>query len=190
MVLTTRLFPLFLFLASNVPRITPRKPENKSKGKLIRNDHLKDFRSAFATMAPSMVSPTPSSAAPLAAPTQAPATQYFEACFLDMVTSDLDSSGSIERDEFLEFINVRGRRLCWQQTELSLRQTSIYNRLACLCRGNDSNVDSDATCCLGDDAKLPLVNALNAEARTDAQFEFLALVCQDTDMTIPNNCSR
>eukprot|EP00977_Amphora_coffeiformis_P008788 scaffold1992_cov187-Amphora_coffeaeformis.AAC.6 len=189
MMFTTRLYLLCLLLASKVSRTTPRKPEKKQQAKLIRNDHLKDFRSAFSdTMAPSMVSPTPSpSATPAAAPTAPPATQYFEECFLDLVTADVDGGGAIERDEFLEFINVRGQRLCWQQTDLSLRQVSIYNRLACLCRENDN---SDATCCLGDNAKLPLTNALQPDERTAAQFEFLALVCQDTDMTIPDNCSR
>ena len=191
-----RLPLLCLLLASKVSRTTPREAEKKQLGKLNRNDHLKDFRSS-SMVTPSIVVPTAPSAMPSSTPsylptirarqpTAAPTTQDLENCFIDLVTADTDGSGAIERDEFLGFINIHGQRFCWQQTELTLRQLAIYNRLACLCLENDPN---DVACCLLDNAKLPLTNAMNTDERTEAQVEFLTIVCQDVEGTIENLCS-
>lgn len=99
-----------------------------------------------------------------------------------MADSDEDRTGSIERDEYLNFINVFGEQFCLSQDELTLEQHAAFNTLACFCRSIDGN---DDTCCLFDNGKLTYTNALNPAARTISELIFLTSICTVTFQTLP-----
>mmetsp|Transcript_3598 Transcript_3598/g.7175 ORF Transcript_3598/g.7175 Transcript_3598/m.7175 type:complete len:491 (-) Transcript_3598:180-1652(-) len=109
-----------------------------------------------------------------------------EGCFSDLVESDIDGSGAIEKDEYLNFINTYGRRICWYQEELTLEQHGAFNSLACICRSQEGN---DASCCLLDNAKLYNTNALNPAARTEEELLFMTVACVVTDGTLRHLCT-
>lgn len=109
-----------------------------------------------------------------------------DGCFRDLAQADLDGSGAIEKDEYLNFINVYGERICWYQEELTLEQHGAFNSLACICRSQEGN---DSSCCLLDNAKLPTTNALNPELRTEEQLLFMTVACVVTDGTLEHLCT-
>jgi hypothetical protein len=110
----------------------------------------------------------------------------FEGCFADLVTADIDGSGSIEKDEYLNFINVYGERICWYQDELTLDQHGAFNSLACMCRSQEGN---DASCCLLENAKLPNTGALTPGTRTEEELLFMTVACIVTDGTLEHLCT-
>lgn len=109
-----------------------------------------------------------------------------DGCFKDLMDADIDGSGAIEKDEYLNFINVYGQRICWYQEELTLEQHGAFNSLACICRSQEGN---DASCCLLDNAKLPNKNAINAVERTEEELLFMTVVCVVTDGTLQHLCT-
>jgi hypothetical protein len=56
--------------------------------------------------------------------------------------------------------------------------------LACICRSEEG---SSVDCCIGDNAQIPTVGALD-ENRTVTQKNYLTSVCNLTDATIENRC--
>lgn len=120
----------------------------------------------------------------------------FEGCFADIAASDEDNSGNIEKEEYLNFINVYGQRLCWSQETMTLQQHGTFNVLACLCqtRGRTADVFADVdqldrTCCIGSNAKLPTAGVNESpEARSDEDSAFLTRVCRLTDRTLEFSC--
>ena len=109
-----------------------------------------------------------------------------EGCFDDLMTSDLDGSGAIEKDEYLHFINVYGVRICYDQDELTLEQHGAFNSLACMCEAQEGN---DASCCLLDNAKLPTANARTPELRTNEELLWMTVTCVVTDGLLEHRCT-
>ena len=133
--------------------------------------------------------PPPVTESPTAGPTDdipVPDHLDLEGCFGDLFEADIDESGAVERDEYLNFINLYVERLCASpQDELSPEQQSAFIALACTCREEEG---SDPSCCLVDNAALSTTNALNPSDRTEEQQNFLTLVCVVTDSTLQNLC--
>ena len=101
-------------------------------------------------------------------------------CFQAMRDADVDGSGWIEKDEYLTFINLYGGSyLCYYSDELTLSQHEAFNYLSCICRNH-----TDPTCCLLDNAKLPVAPAENSTF----MYTWAVATCVETDSTLVNNC--
>jgi hypothetical protein len=108
----------------------------------------------------------------------------FPGCFSDLQKADRNGDGFVKQNEYLNFIQEYGKRICFSTDALTLQQSATFNTLACICR-NIAGETSD--CCLEDNARIPTAGALS-DARTPSQLSYLTTVCKLTDSTIDGQC--
>lgn len=106
----------------------------------------------------------------------------FPGCFGDLNRADRNRDGVVRQAEYLGFIQEYGKRKCLTNPELTLKQTGVFNKLACECKARGG---AD-TCCLGQNANIPTQGALNSQTRTEGELQFLTEVCKLTDATLPD----
>lgn len=111
----------------------------------------------------------------------------YEGCASDLHRTDRNGDGGVDQDEYLNFIQEYGKRICFETSRLTLQQNSIFWNLACRCVVRDDNPTSD--CCISDDAKISTAGAnLPPTQRTSTEQEYLITVCKLTDATIDSKC--
>ncbi|EEC43641.1 predicted protein [Phaeodactylum tricornutum CCAP 1055/1] len=109
----------------------------------------------------------------------------FEGCFSDLVTADVNGDGFVKQNEYLNFINTYGKRICHYQEKLTLQQEIAFSSLACNCRSQE-NASPD--CCLRENARIPTTGVSSPSQRTEEQSQYLTSVCVVTDDTIDGEC--
>jgi len=110
----------------------------------------------------------------------------YPGCFSDLATADRNGDGVVRKNEYLDFIQTYGKRICHTTDRLSLEQVSAFTSLACLCQGYEG---FGQDCCLGDNARIFTNGALNPD-RTQDELRNLVAVCRVTDGVIyqPRGC--
>lgn len=102
----------------------------------------------------------------------------YDGCFQDLVTADRNNDGVIKSNEYLGFIQQYGKRICYTQEKLTLKQKSAFITLSCRCQGKDN---ASPSCCLGGNAEIPTAGALDPRTRTATQYADLVAACRVTD---------
>jgi hypothetical protein len=97
----------------------------------------------------------------------------FPGCWSDLAKADRNGDGYVKENEYLNFIQEYGKRICFSTDALTLQQSATFNTLACICRSEEG---SSVDCCIGDNAQIPTVGALD-ENRTVTQKNYLTSVC-------------
>lgn len=109
----------------------------------------------------------------------------FPGCYSDLATADRDGNGFVKQNEYLNFIQLYGKRICFSEDALTLQQSATFNTLACICLEEKG----DPSCCLGDNARIPTSGAtLPISKQTPHQQNFLTTVCKLTAATISGKC--
>jgi len=110
----------------------------------------------------------------------------YPGCMSDLITADRNGDGVIKKNEYLDFIQTYGKRICHTTDRLSLKQHAAFNTLACRCQGIEGTADD---CCVGPKAEIITAGALNA-GRTQEELFNLVAICRVTDGTIeqPRGC--
>lgn len=108
----------------------------------------------------------------------------FAGCWSDLNKADRNGNGFVTRNEYLNFIQEYGKRICFETDALTLQQISTFNTLACICRSQEG---ASYDCCIGDAAQIPTAGALDT-SRTPTQKHYLTSVCKLTDATIDGRC--
>jgi hypothetical protein len=108
----------------------------------------------------------------------------FPGCWSDLAKADRNGDGFVKQNEYLNFIQEYGKRICFSTDALTLQQSATFNTLACICRSEER---SAVDCCIGDNAQIPIAGAMD-EKRTPRQKNYLTSVCKLTDATIDGRC--
>lgn len=111
----------------------------------------------------------------------------YEGCYDDIHRADVNGDGKVKIDEFLNLINLYGRRICYNQKSLTDPQRAAFNQLACRCEREEG---SSPECCIGRyNAHIDTDGAnLFPSQRTDAQKLSLRTTCIVIDGTIGGEC--
>ena len=110
----------------------------------------------------------------------------FPGCYSDLNRADRNGDGWVKRNEYLNFIQEYGKRICFSTDQLTLQQSATFNTLACICRTQEGSAED---CCLGDNAQIPTAGSLLPESQqTPSQRNYLTSVCKLTDATICGQC--
>ena len=110
----------------------------------------------------------------------------FPGCYSDLAKADRNGDGYVKQNEYLNFIQEYGKRICFSTDALTLQQSATFNTLACICRSQEGTSED---CCLGDYAQIPTAGALLPENKqTPGQKNYLTSVCKLTDATIDGQC--
>jgi len=110
----------------------------------------------------------------------------FPGCYSDLHRADRNGDGFVKQNEYLNFIQEYGKRICFSTDALTLQQSATFNTLACICRSQEG---SSTDCCLGDNAQIPTAGSLlPIEQQTPGQKNYLTSVCKLTDATIDGQC--
>lgn len=110
----------------------------------------------------------------------------FPGCYKDLHLADRNGDGFVKQNEYLNFIQEYGKRICFSTDALTLQQSATFNTLACICRSQEG---SSPDCCLGPNARIPTGGALlPISEQTPSQKNYLTSVCKLTDATISGRC--
>lgn len=110
----------------------------------------------------------------------------YPGCYSDLHKADRNGDGLVKRNEYLNFIQEYGKRICFSTDKLTLQQSATFNSLACICKSQEGSKDD---CCIGDKAQIPTSGALTPIAdQTPGQKNYLTTVCKLTDATIEGQC--
>jgi hypothetical protein len=110
----------------------------------------------------------------------------YPGCYSDLHKADRNGDGLVKFNEYLNFIQEYGKRICFSTNALSLQQSATFNSLACICKTQEG---SAADCCLGDNASILTSGALTPIAdQTPSQQMYLTTVCKLTHATIEGHC--
>lgn len=108
-----------------------------------------------------------------------PRTIQFEKCFGNIVGSDRNGDGKLNKVEYLDFIQTyAAEQKCVENPKLTLQQAGVFNAIACGC----INEGGESNCCLGTKAFIRTDGALNKD-RTAQEENYLTNVCRLTDET-------
>lgn len=110
----------------------------------------------------------------------------FPGCYSDLNLADRNGDGFVKQNEYLNFIQEYGKRICFSTDRLTLQQSATFNTLACICRSQEGQPQD---CCLGDNAQIPTAGStLPIAEQTPKQKNYLTSVCKLTDATIDGRC--
>jgi hypothetical protein len=110
----------------------------------------------------------------------------YQGCYSDLNKADRNGDGFVKQNEYLNFIQEYGKRICFSTDKLTLQQSATFNTLACICRQQEGE---NSDCCIGKNAQIPTDGALVPIAdQTPSQKNYLTSVCKLTDATIEGQC--
>jgi hypothetical protein len=110
----------------------------------------------------------------------------YPGCYSDLNKADRNGDGLVKRNEYLNFIQEYGKRICFSTDKLTLQQSATFNTLACICKDQEGSTED---CCIGKNAEIQTNGALTPIAdQTPGQKNYLTTVCKLTDATIEGQC--